>query len=190
MSTSYRIYASPAPGDPIDYATPVAAVAGLSWDTPPLTAGVWRFGVRAFDTVSGLEESNVDAAVAITIAADLSDVTGVPLAPSGLVAYPTAGGGIRVAWSFPTEGGRARPAGFHVYKGTSGTVDYGTVTATVLYGGPGPYTTTLAGLADGTEYTIGVRAYGATGLEEANAATVRATADGTPPDDVEYLTAT
>lgn len=191
MATSYRIYSNDGAGGPIDYGTVLATVSGLTWSTSALAAGTWRFGVRAFDTVSGLEESNVDAVVEIVIeTGTLADVSAVPRAPVALTAVATAGGTAHVAWTYPLNRG-VQPAGFHVYLG-SPTPDYGSPVATVdarPLGDP-RYSIDLAGLVDGTTYQIAVRAYAATGLEEQNTAVVSATADSTPPANVQFLTAT
>ena len=64
MSTGYHIYSNTGAGDPINYTSPVATItspATTTWSSSALThPGTWSFGVRAFDTVSGLEERNLD----------------------------------------------------------------------------------------------------------------------------------
>ena len=49
--------------------------------------GTWSFGVRAYDTVDGLEEQNVDCVVTIILNASGVDITSQPPAPMGLRAF-------------------------------------------------------------------------------------------------------
>lgn len=189
MGISYHVYANDGAGGPIDYTTPIGTATGLSFSPPALEpSGDYRFGVRAFDDVTGYEEMNVDAAVEIILDAANHDITARPAAPTHLTATPQKGAAIRLDWSYPyVPGTVAQPTGFHVYRGTGGVVNYGAVAATVSYTrGVLHYTATLTGLVDGTVYTIGVRAYNAVS-EEPNTATVTATADGTGPASVSGL---
>jgi len=106
VGTSYHVYAGDGAGGPVDYATPLATVAGTTWASPPLAMpSDNKFAVRAFDDVTGLEESNVDAQVRIRVDAAGNDISGLPNAPLGLAARPTANGGARVTWAY--EIGRA-----------------------------------------------------------------------------------
>jgi hypothetical protein len=187
MATNYHVYGPTAVNGPIDYGTILATVSALTWPTPPLTAGTWRFGVRAFDTVSGLEEANVDAVAEIVIDASLADVTATPRPPTALSAVATANGTAHVAWTYPRNSGVA-PAGFRVYVGTP-TPDYLAVAANVPATGGTQYSVNLAGLTDGVAYQVGVRAYSAAGLEEANVVTAAIVADSSPPANVQNLTA-
>src|SRR4051794_34445716 len=125
MSISYHVYSNSGVGDPVNYASVVATVSGLSWATPALAASSnWTYAVRAFDTVNGLEEQNVDARVTIRVNASQADVTGLPNAPTGLTATPAAGATARVAWQYLPGGQGGAPIGFRVYVGTP-TPDYG-----------------------------------------------------------------
>jgi hypothetical protein len=98
---------------------------------------------------------------------------------------------IKIEWYYPTTRGAKTPTGFHVYQGTGGMPDYSTVAATVLYstGFFNMFQAKLTGLTNGTAYTIGVRAYNASG-EETNTTTVTVTADSTGPNPVDSLMAT
>jgi hypothetical protein len=184
MATEYRIYGSPTPGTPIDYATPLDQTALLSWPTSALPAGTHRFGVRSVDTVGGLEESNVDAVVEITVDAGLNDVTDVPATPRGLVAVPTAGGGAHVTWSWPL--GEPAPTGFHAYIGTP-TPDYGTAAATIpATTGRHRYSADLTGLSEGTAHQVAVRAYNGIG-EETNSIVVGVVGSAAGPANVQNL---
>ena len=217
----YHVYASTEVSNPIDYGSPIATVSDTTWTSGTLAApGSWQFGVRAFN--GNGEEQNLDCAVTIVIGANGNDITNVPLAPTGLRAFATAGGGIRVEWWFPTTAGPRAPTGFHVYVGhttgtshlnsgfnlsalnvvpfnssigglavDTGTPNYAVPAATVLYSAGlfNTFQVNLVGLSDGTQYTIGTRAYNASG-EEQNTAVVTVTADATGPAAVSSLTAT
>jgi Fibronectin type III domain len=194
MSTGYHIYSNTGARDPINYTSPVATIgspATTTWSSSALThPGTWSFGVRAFDTVSGLEEENLDCSVTIVLDASGQDITNQPPAPVGLRAFATAGGAIRVEWISPPTSAVQQPQGFFIYFGTGGTPNYASPAATVLFTAAtaNTFATNLAGLTDGTTYTIGVRAYNAT-AEEANTNTVTVTADATGPTAVVSLTA-
>jgi hypothetical protein len=86
----------------------------------------------------------------------------------------------------PGDGGDVR-----WIPGDGGTCPYGVPAATVLYSARivNSFVCNLAGLADGTTYTIGVRAYNAI-AEERNTNTVNVTADASGPAAVDSLTAT
>jgi hypothetical protein len=191
MSTEYHIYANSGRGDPINFSAPAATVNGLTWTSSTLSyPGAWSFNARAFDTVSGLEEQNVDCSVTIVLDASGQDITNVPLAPAGIRAFALAGALVRVEWLYPIVNRAKTPAGFHVYVGTGGEPNYSSSAATVAFstGIANTFVSTLTGLTDGTAYTIGVRAYSATG-EEPNTNTVVVTADATGPTAVDSLTA-
>ena len=87
----------------------------------------------------------------------------------------------------------ARPPrlGFNVYLGPGATPDYATPAAVVAYGSGlfNTFVADLSGLTDGAVYSIGVRAFNASG-EEANTVTVGVTADATGPLPVDLLIAT
>lgn len=88
MSIAFHVYGNGGSG-PIDYTTPIATTSSLAWTSGELAAGaMWKFGVRAFDTVSGLEEQNLDAAAVITLDAGGLDVSNRPAPPNALRAFP------------------------------------------------------------------------------------------------------
>jgi hypothetical protein len=190
MATAYHVYINTGAGDPIDYATPAATVTTLTWTSSALSdPGTWSFGLRAFDTISGLEEQNLDCTVTITLDSSGRDITNQPLSPLGLRAFPRSGGSVRLEWSYPVINRAKVPTGFHVYKGGAGLPDYTSPAATVLFlaGVVNTFVSDLSGLTDGTAYSIGVRAYNAT-AEESNTYTVTVTADSTGPSAVIQLT--
>jgi hypothetical protein len=188
MSTEFHVYSNTGAGDPIDYASVVDTTATLSCTTSALSCpGTWSFGVRAFDTVSGLEEQNLDCAVTIVLDATGNDITNRPAPPSGLRAFALAGGSVRAEWFYPPPSGPRTPTGFHIYTGV-GPLSYATPTTTVLYsqGIANSHVANMAGFTDGTTYTIGVRAYNAT-AEEMNTNAVTVTAIATGPAQVDGL---
>ena len=64
----YHIYSNTGVGDPIDYSTILATTGLLTWTSSPLAyPGTWRFGVRAFNPVNGLEEENLDCSIALIL---------------------------------------------------------------------------------------------------------------------------
>jgi hypothetical protein len=185
----YHVYANTGAGDPINYNTPVATVTAPGWTSGALSfPGGWKFAVRAFDSCG--EEQNLDCAVEIVLDASGNDITNRPLAPVGLRAFALAGGSVRVEWAFPAVQPGKLPTGFHVYTGTGGVPNYTLAAATVGYSSAiaGSFVANLAGLTDGTVYTIGVRAFNAA-AEEPNTITVNVTADATGPSPVVSLTA-
>ena len=190
MATEYHVYANTGAGDPIDYSSAVDTTATLTYLTSALSyPGTWSFGVRAFDTVSSLEEQNLDCAVTIVLDALGNDITNRPAPPSGLRAFALAAGSIRVEWYYPPTSARRPPLGFHVYTGTAGTPSYTMAAATVSFstGIANSFVANMTGLVDGMTYTIGVRAYNAT-AEEPNTTAVTVTAIATGPEPVDRLT--
>jgi hypothetical protein len=190
MAIAYYIYTNTGAGDPINYSKPAATVSTLTWPSPTLSfPGSWSFGVRAFDTVSGLEEQNLDCSVTVTLSTSGQDVTNQPMPAVGIRAFPMAGGSIRVEWPYPVVNRARVPTGFNVYIGTGGTPNYSSPVATVLFaaGIANSFVCNLPGLSGGTTYTIGVRAYNAI-TEESNTNTVTVTANATGPSPVVQLT--
>lgn len=113
----YHVYSNAGNG-PINYSSIVATVFGLTWTSPPLAfPDTWMFGVRAFDANG--EEQNLDAAVTIILDGAGNDITNRPKPPFALRAFPTAGGAIRVEWSYNTINPQPIPTGFYVYLGTT-----------------------------------------------------------------------
>lgn len=190
MATNYHIYSSNGLGGPVDYSTIVATRSTLTYDVGPLDYGSdWTFAVRAFDTVSGLEESNVDARVRILVSAAGADLAGLPNAPFGLKAVPTSGGGMKVTWAYNPRGQGAAPTNFHIYKGTP-TVSYASPAATVSYAvSSHNFSATLTSLTNGATYQFSVRAYNASG-EETNTVIFTAKASTSGPSPATNLAST
>lgn len=192
MTIQYHIYKNDGAAGPIDYSSVVATVSGTSYATAALALSSDNaFGVRAFDTGSGLEESNVDARVRIVVGPSGADLTGVPTSPTLLGVVPLSGGVARVDWAWSASPGSSPATSFAVYLTVGTAVDYTAspaATVTVVRG-VRAYSTTLTGLADGTTYAVGVRAVNATGHDSGTSATL-VIGSGTPPAGVTGLTAT
>jgi hypothetical protein len=184
----YHVYGNNGLGGPINYLTPIATVAGLTWTSGTLASpGLHRFGVRAFNTDNLLEEKNIDATIEIRLDETGVDISNIPQPPDHLSVNTEAGGKVRASWTHTLGKRNRRPVGFRVYRGIS-VPDYTTPVSTVPYTGTGIYTTVVTGLTDATEYVFGVRAYNGTG-EEQNTMTATATTDSTPPGTVDGLSA-
>jgi hypothetical protein len=168
----------------------VATTASTSWTSGVLGApGDWKFGVRAFDPATGLEEANLDCAVEVVLDSAGKDVTSRPAAPLGLRAFASGSGTARVEWWCPPAPGAKAPTEFRVYRGI-GSPSYAAPAAIVPYssGFMGTFRATLSGLTGGTTYAVAVRARNASG-EEANTNTVSVTAASAGPNPVDSLTA-
>jgi hypothetical protein len=168
---------------PVNYDVPIATLpqATLTWSSTYLAyPGTWQFALRAA-TANGLEQ-NLDAAVTILLDATGKDVTNRPAPPVHLRALPRAGGAARVEWWYPTTAGPTTPAGFHVYIGVGASPSYTSPVAIVAYstGYLNTFKADLTGLTGGTAYSVGVRAYNATG-EEPNTIAVGFTAGAAGP---------
>ena len=183
----YHVYANGGSG-PINYESPIDTTSGLTYTTGALTyPSSWSFGVRAFYTGNGLEETNVDAVISVTLNASGIDISNQPPAPAGLRAFPLANGTARVEWTVPPSSVAKTPTGFHVYLGPP-AISYVSPVATVPAASVlnNSYITTLTGLSDGVTYTIGVRSFNAT-AEETNTYTVTVTALASGPGPVQGL---
>lgn len=180
MSTQYHVYHNSGSG-PIDYSSIVATTASLTWTSGVLSfPDTWKFGVRAFDVATSMEERNIDAVVTVTLDDSGVDVTGMPDPPLTLSAHARGSGRIVIDWHHVLLDPARKPTGFHIYQGTGGTPSYTTPIATVLWtNGLNFYTTAITGLTGGTAYTFGVRAYNVA-AEESNTVTATATAVTSP----------
>jgi hypothetical protein len=164
VATQYKIYSNNLAGGPVDYATPIGTTASLTFATAAVPHGSdATFAVRAYDTVSGLEERNTDRRVRVVTDAAGIDITARPNAPSGLHARPGVGGTAEVAWSYNPLNQGGAPTGFKVWVQAGVTINYATApSATVAYAASArAYAVTVAGLSDGVAYAVAVRAYNA-----------------------------
>lgn len=185
--TGYHVYSNGGSG-PVNYAAPIATVSTLTYSTSALAyPSDTVYAVRAFDTVSGLEEQNVDARVRLVLDATGANVTARPNPPVNVWAAPTAGGGAVVHWSYNPAGQGAAPTGFKVWATVGSVVDYTAAPVSVPYTGP-VGSATLSGLTDGVSYAIGVRAFSGSLVEPNTTAIASVTGDRTAPGDVDGLT--
>jgi hypothetical protein len=191
MAISYNIYANDGMGGDVDYSTPIASSSDLTYATGTLaTPSDNTFAVRAFDTVSGIEEANTDARVRIILNASGNDITAQPNAVVGLSATPTAGGSCWVSWGYVPTGQGGPPSLFNVTL-TAGTTPSTNPGASIPYlTGVAGYGCSLSGLAGNTPYTIAVQAVGASSVLLGPVATVPITYLATTLSDVDSLVAT
>ncbi|MDE2103344.1 MAG: fibronectin type III domain-containing protein [Patescibacteria group bacterium] len=188
MAVETHVYANDGAGGPVNTTTPIAIVSGMTFSPPALgTPSDNTFLIRNFDTVSGLEEDNVDARIRIVIDAGGNDITNRPNAPDGLTAILGAAVSVKLSWTYNAGGQGAAPTGFHVYVGTP-TVSYASSVQTVVYAkGRLSFSCTLTGLTPGSTYQIGVRSFNAS-IEETNVIVTTVVPDATGPDPVDGLT--
>ncbi|MDG3005503.1 fibronectin type III domain-containing protein [Paludisphaera mucosa] len=189
---TYRIYANNGLGDPIDYETAIAEVFETTWTSGPLpTDSSFRFAVRSYDATQGLQEENLDAAVALVIDAEGRDATRVPPAPLGLRAIALEGGRARVEWTVAGTTPGRQAAKYNVYISPGFVVDYSTPAASTSASASRgeSFAVELAGLVDGRRYAVVVRAMNRYG-EETNTRSAFFTADASPPSQVDALVAT
>ena len=189
MSTSYHVYKGDNAGGPIDYTTIVATTASLSYAAGAMpVSAITRWAVRAFDTVTTLEETNIDATVTVITDGSGNDITNRPSAPQALTGRPTAAGGSTLHWMYPPNAPGGVPTGFHVYRGTP-TVSYASAIGTVAFtAGRATYSFNDTGLSDEVAYQYAVRAYNAT-AEEANTTVIVVTGEVNGPTHVDSLAA-
>ena len=191
MAISYNIYANDGQGGEVDYSSPITSTANLSQTLGPLAApSDNRFGVRAFDTVSGIEEANTNVRVRIILDASGNDVSALPNPVMGLSAKPTAGGTCWVSWGYDPSGQGGPPVRFRVDLTPVGSTPTTDPAATIDYlPGVSGYGCSLGGLAGNTPSTIGVRAVGASNLLVGEARTVAITYPAPSLADVDMLVA-
>jgi hypothetical protein len=179
VTLAYRVYKGDAAGGPVDYATVVATVSTTTYVGAALApSSRTRFGVRAYDTVTGLDDGNRDVAATVALDASGNDVSGTPGPILNLKARAGAAGTISLSWVHHPAG-RPIPAGFKAWATAGPTVDYAAAPALTQSFAPiaydaadGRFSGTISGLTPGTAYAVGVRAYNAAG---ADSGTVSAT---------------
>ena len=189
MSIIYNVYVNDGRGGAVNYGSPIATTAALTYTTGPLPpSSDSTFAVRAFDTTTGLEESNTEARVRVILDPNGKDITARPNAPTALAVRAAAGGGCLATWGYNPVGQGGAPTAFLVYLTPGPVPDYTTPAATVPFVvGTAGFSCTLAGLADGTSYAVAVRASNAAATEGNTSAIALVTGDSTPPNNVDAL---
>jgi hypothetical protein len=183
----YRIYKGDASGGPIDYSTPVATVSGLTWTGAALAVGTTtRFGVRAYDTVTGLDDNNRDVVAEVVVDPSGADASGYPAPVAQVSARPRGAATINARWTHALAD-RPTPTQFRVWATPGDVVDWTQPPAGVAAVGQGDYVLGFAvldldlpGLTPGTAYAVGVRAV-AGGLADRGTAQAQATLPATTP---------
>lgn len=186
----YHIYTGDSKGGPVDYSRPVGDSDSPSFDLALAHPGVTQVSVRAYDTITGYEDGNVDAIV-IKLDAMGRDVSQEPPAPMALTATAKGLDGVTVSWLYLGQPGKPEPDSFHIYMSQVDEIDYNLDPVMIVPYIPvaGRYTEYIAGLMGGTTYSIGVRA--ALGFaQEENTIKVQVVAKGSPPLNVTGLAAT
>jgi len=170
MTIAYHVYGNRGDGGPVDLSSPLLTTTDLSCVIGPLGLSTDNtFLVRAFDTVTGLEEANTMATVRVSIGSDGVENTGLPNAPQALTLSAITGGGCLVGWVYAPMFGKGLPAGFRVYLSTGSSIDYGTVTATIPYvAGQLGYSCLVPGPLEPATYQVSVRSFNTVGTEGNN----------------------
>lgn len=192
LNPQYNVYANTGVGDFINYSTPIATVDALTYSPAALAPGSnWTFAVRAFDTVSTIEENNLDARVNVVLDASGNDITAQPASPTGFTATIANVNGVisaKLTWHQLTPSGGIAPTAFNVFKTLGSSISYISPTVIAYVPGKQAYWTTLSGLTGGSQYTFAVRAVNGT-VSELNTNTITVTANATPPNAVQSFAA-
>lgn len=169
MAIGYRIYRNDGAGGPIDYTTPYATTTATSITLPAVAPGSnYLYAVRAYDTVTGYEESNATAVAPLVTSASGADITRVPNAPAGAWAEPRGADGALVRWTYQGGMELGVPAGFRVYANAGSSVNWALAPkATVPRNVRDAYRADITGLPVGTNVAVGVEAYNAVGSSRA-----------------------
>jgi hypothetical protein len=186
----YHIYTGDNEGGPVDYTRPAGESDTPSFDLALAHPGITQVSVRAYDTITGYEESNVDAIV-IKLDAAGRDVSIEPPAPLALTATPKGLDGVTVSWLYLGQPGKPEPEMFNIYMNEGDIINYDIDPVMIVpySSSAGRYSEDLSGLIGGTTYSIGVRAE--IGFaEEDNTVQVQVMAKGSPPLNVTGLAAT
>lgn len=151
------------------------------WTSPPLSGGVWAFGLRVFN--GQFEEQNTHTFVLIRVR-DQRLIENWPAQPI-LLAENRAGGTVRLVATVDNLFELTPPADIRFYTndGAGGAVDYGSAIGTVAVEPRGTgfrsvFTTSAYGE---TARLFGAVAYSADGADSPRAAEVTITPDSTAP---------
>lgn len=165
MAIQYHIYSNAGNGGDVDYSTPVATTAALSVTLGPLGPGSDNtFAVRAFDTVTGLEEANTDARVRLVISGDGQDLGLPPNTPHAVWLSAALGGGCRVDWAYSASSNCGTSVGFQVAVAKETTPDIPVASVTIPFSNSRPwYSVSFPGPFEAAAYIATVASYNAAG---------------------------
>ncbi len=193
MTTAYRVYWNQGTGGPVVESVPMATVAAPPYTTGPLgTSTDNTFVVRAYDTVTGLEQVGNETRVRVLIGADGTDQSGLPNTPHALILSAAAAGGARLNWAYAPADGWGTPTGFNVYLSTGEvTVNESSIPAATVFYTPGRvgYACTLPGPYTTSTYTAAVRSFNKVG-PGASLVSVTGNLDLPTPFDMETIQVT
>ncbi|MCP4590807.1 MAG: hypothetical protein GY842_08680 [bacterium] len=184
----YNLYRGNSGPEQVDYDAPVGAagaesdrISNFSWR--PHGADTEHFYALRAIGGGGVESAQAESVVSVAFGAGGEFVGGRPHGPVGLAVEAVAGGKFRVSWGYSPVGEEAEAVEFRVYSdGGDGIVDYEQVVGQVPHRpGTGQYSYTSDAHEHGARRRWSVRAVSATGREEGNQASVRATADSAGP---------
>ncbi len=173
MAISYHVYSNDGQGGAIDYTTVVATIPAASatpfgsFSAAPLASPSDNsYAVRAFDDVSGVEEANTDARVRVVIDAQGRDISSQPNAVVGLAVRWTVGETCLVSWGYTSAGQGGAPTRFDVSASPVATstnpgVAIPATQSVVFVPGTAGYGCRLDGLVTASDWTVEVRAVGA-----------------------------
>ncbi len=189
MEISYNVYRNDGRGGPVNYQTPIASTASLSYTSGLLPfSSDTTFAIRAQSMATGLEESNTEARVRVILDSSGLDVSAQPNPPHTLMVRATPGGSCMATWGYNPVGQAGAPTAFEVYLTRGTAAAYGNMVATVPYiAGTNVYRCNLPGLADGATYAVAVRASNPTVIERNTSAVALVVGDSTPPGNVDGL---
>lgn len=194
MAVVTRIYWNGGSG-PVDYSTPLASVTGTSYVHAVPASADAVFAARRYDTVSGLEERNVDARWRVRTGPAGEDLTAVPGPAAGLSAYRGPAGTVVVRWGYPhvakrISGGTGLtdlmgrgplPTGFRVYGAVTPLTLPATPAAVVAFvAGVETYQTLLTGFPAGAVVEVCVKPYNGVGESPAEPRARAAVSAGPP----------
>jgi hypothetical protein len=133
MAIVYRVYTNGRAGGPVDYSTPIASTSSLSYSAGPLSpSSDTTFAIRAFDTTTGIEESNSDAQVRLILDENGVDVSARPNPAHALSLSRASGGACRVSWAYAPNDQFTADA-FNVYIANSASSVVSPPAATIPY---------------------------------------------------------
>lgn len=182
MVTRYNIYSGDNSGGPVNYAAPVATVDTPTWQTAALPVpSRTRFGVRAVDDITKLEEHNIDCVYEVTINDQGINVSERPPAPIGLQVEARGTDGVLIRWTYLYRPPLPDPDSF-VLRVQMGTMDFNLpgVLVAPFASGQSQYQATVAGLDSGASYAVSVRS--ALGpAEDSNTAVLTVQTRSAPP---------